>query len=117
MPKVSGPLMSMQASGLIGERLIFSKRGSGQQARFQRAQKDRTTAGRTIQRALYAAAVAAWNNLDDDIKEIYRDLSLLLDMTGYNLFIKLHINGEILDSDFAYYGNRNYGVFHYGKTL
>jgi hypothetical protein len=116
MPKVSGPLMSATASGLIGERLIFSKRATGQQARFQRAQKDFSTVGRTTQRALYAAAVAAWNVLDDDILEIWRDLSLLLDMTGYNLFVKSHLNGEILDADYSYYGDRNYGIFTYGKT-
>src|SRR3990172_670125 len=111
MSKVTGPLMSNVASGKIGERLVFSKRRSGQQVRFQRAQKDVITVDRTTQRALYAAAVAAWNSLDDEIKEIWREMSLPLKISGYNLFIKSHIDGEILDADYSYYGDRNYGIF------
>jgi len=115
MPKLVRPLMSLKASGLIGPRLVFSERGSGSQVRVQNAQKDVITASRTTQRALYSSAVAAWNSLDDIIKAIYNSLSVSLHMTGYNLFIKLHISGEVIDADFSYYGDRNYGLFLYGK--
>jgi len=63
MPKVSGPLYSVSASGSIGERLTFSKRASGQQARFQKPQKDRTTAERTIQRAKFSLGLDLWRSL------------------------------------------------------
>lgn len=116
MSKITGPLLSLEASGLIGERLVFSKRTSGRQARFQRAQKDVITSRRTTQRALYTAAVAAWNSLDDEIKEIWRQMSISLNITGYNLFVKCHIEGSIIDADYSYYGDHNYGIFTYGKT-
>lgn len=117
MPKVHGPLFSIEAHGSIAHVLTFSKRRTGQQVRYQRKQKDYTNAARTAVRAAYAAAVSAWNDLEEDMKEFYRQRSVSLDITGYNFFVKLYLNGDILDSDAAYYGNRTYGVFHYGKEL
>lgn len=86
--KVHGPLMSMEARGLIGERLVFSKRSSGQQARFQKAQKDKTTIDRDIQRSLYQTAVNSWNVLSEPEKQVYRDNAKNLHMSGYNLFMR-----------------------------
>ena len=55
--------MSNRASGKIGERLVFSQRKSGQQVRFQRAQKDVETDARTTQREYYSTAVSWWKTL------------------------------------------------------
>lgn len=115
MAKLTGPLFSNTASGSFGPRLTFSQRRSGQQVRFQRAQKDVITAGRTAQRALYILAVDAWDTLDDVIKNIFKSLAVGENFTGYNLFVKLHIAGEIFGSDTSIYGDRNYGIMVYGK--
>ena len=116
MAKTKGPLMSLAASGLIAERLVFSQRRSGQQARFQKAQKDVITPDRTISRSNYSAAVAAWNNLDLVIKDSFNNLAAGKAFTGYNLFVKLYMTGKIVNSDNAIYGFRDYGIFIYGKS-
>lgn len=105
--KVGGPLMSMEARGKIGERLVFSKRSSGQQARFQKAQKDVTTTTRTIQRNFYNTAVGMWNALTENEKDVFRVRAENLHMTGYNLYMKetiatlsasyLHITGGSIE--------------------
>ena len=115
MAKTNGPLISSTASGAIGQRLVFSQRRSGQQARFQKAQKDVITSDRTIHRSNYSAAVAAWNDLDLITKESFNSLAAGEAFTGYNLFVKLYLTGVIIGSDIAIYGFRNYGIFIYGK--
>ncbi len=57
--KVKGPLQSLEASGMIGPRITFSKRDSGQQARFQKSQKDAETPAQIIQRAKFENASLA----------------------------------------------------------
>jgi len=68
MAKINGPLLSVKASGTIGPRLTFSVRKSGQQARFQRAQKDRITPNRTLQRAKFLLGLTMWRLLPPDEK-------------------------------------------------
>lgn len=97
--KVTGPLMSMNASGKIGGRLVFSQRASGQMARFQRAQKDVQTVARTTQRALYTSAVNGWLALSDNDRELWRLRALNMHMTGYNLYIKENIHSVSYDAD------------------
>ncbi|MCX6763329.1 MAG: hypothetical protein NTZ97_01160 [Candidatus Moranbacteria bacterium] len=117
MAKTKGPLFSQRASGQIGERLVFSQRGSGQQARFQKIQKDVITVKRTTERVKIREAVLAWQNLDDIIKQSWFDLAVGEKLTGYNLFISSYLKSEIVDSDNAIYGFRNYGVFIHGKSV
>lgn len=88
MVKVHGPLMSMEARGKIGQRLVFSKRGSGQQARFQKAQKDVVTSLRTAQRDYYKDSVLIWNHLSVSEKLFYENLSKGKKYTAYNAFVK-----------------------------
>lgn len=63
MAKLKGPLLSLSASGSVGPRLTFSKRKSGSQARFQRAQKDYENAARKTQRDSYRLGIELWNYL------------------------------------------------------
>ena len=116
MVKLNGPLHSDGASGSVGRSLTYSQRKSGSQVRYQRKQKDVITAKRTPYRLSYSAAVAAWNDLDLITKESFNSLAAGEAFTGYNLFVKLYLDGVIVDSDFAIYGFRNYGIFIYGKT-
>ncbi len=73
MVKVKGPLLSMEAVGSIGPRLTFSKRQSGQQVRYQKAQSDVITSGRDTQRGYFSAAYAAWNGLSDNDQQEWND--------------------------------------------
>jgi len=116
MVKIKGPLMSERASGIIGERLVFSVRKSGQQARFQKAQKDKVTQKRTDERTKYTQAVNAWNNLDTDIKVALQQTCAKKRMTCYNYFIQQYILGNISVIGFSIYGARDYSYFIFGKT-
>ena len=112
MVKINSPLMSIQASGKIGERLVFSKRGSGQQARFQKAQKDVSSADRVIQRSAYSTAVLLWNGLTQEQKNVYIDNARNKHYTGYNLFLMQNI---ISFSD-SFYGVALYGSCLFGSN-
>ena len=107
--------MSMTASGMIGERLVFSQRSSGQQVRFQKAQKDVTTVDRVIHRLNYSLAVSAWNALDYATKRSWNIRAIGLPFTGYNLFVKIYLTSLISNIDSSIYGIKDYGIFLYGK--
>lgn len=117
MAKIKGPLMSVAASGQIAERLVFSQRGSGQQARFQMSQKDSITLKRETERAKLREAVSAYQDLSLEEKEYYHSLAVDKKFTGYNLFVKMYLSGLISVGDDSIYGFRNYGSFIYGKSL
>ena len=60
---MSGPLLSIDAHGTLGEALTYSKRTSGAQVRFQKKQADVETAARTTQRSYFQMAVGWWHEL------------------------------------------------------
>lgn len=75
MAKLKNPLLSAQASGSIGPRLTFSQRGSGSQARFQKAQADVITAGRTTQRGYFSEAITQWHTLNSAEQTQWHDFN------------------------------------------
>ena len=99
MAKITGPLLSATASGKIGERLTFSQRKSGQQARFQRAQKDVVNDSHLLVRAKYSEACVAWGLLFNEEKQVYRNLAQGKPLTGFNQFVKAYM----LDPNFSIY--------------
>ena len=114
MAKIKQPLFSQTASGSISEKLTFSLRESGQQVRFQKAQKDVLTSSRIIQRAYYTEAVTAWNLLNETEKQSWVDFAKLKQYTGYNLYMKTYIDNLINGLEKAIYGVANYGNSNYG---
>ena len=116
MAKIRGPLLSQEARGKIAERLVFSLRSSGQQARFQNKQKDVITEFRTVQRAYYLAAVSAWNLLNSSEKQEWRERAFSKHYTGYNLFVKIYINNLIYAEQKATFGVAIYGHALYGYS-
>ena len=63
MVKLTGPLLSQEASGTFGPRLTFSRKKTGQQVRFQRKQKDYVNAARTTQRGYFQMAAGWWGEM------------------------------------------------------
>lgn len=104
--------MSMEASGKIGPDLVFSKRKSGQMARYQRPPKDRETASQVLQRAVYTAGVSAWNALTEEQKSEWIESAVNLHMTGYNLYMRNYLDTHSAGEDVATYG---IGIF--GNTI
>jgi hypothetical protein len=88
MAKITGPLMSMTASGLVGARLVFSNKKTGQQVRFQRSNIDANSFDQKTNRAVYQDAVAEWNLLSAAEKKVWKDQAVGRSLTGFNLFIQ-----------------------------
>lgn len=116
MAKIKGPLYSVRASGMIGERLTFSHRASGQQARFQKKQTDIITVDRQAVRDIYTLGVAAWNILSISEKGVYKTDAISMKMTGYNYFMKRYILSQVFAWVKAIYGQGIYGGAVYGKV-
>lgn len=110
MAKPTSPLMSFQASGKIGQRLVFSVRSSGQQVRFQKSQKDIKTLPRLEVRSAYSSSVFDWVSLPDIDKNIYVQRAKSLHMTGYNLFIKENISFGSAELGIMFLGSNFLGV-------
>jgi len=73
MAKLEGPLLSHDAHGTLGNVLTYSKRKIVKQVRFQRKQKDRTTADRTTNRTYFQEGITAWHTLTDEQKGEWND--------------------------------------------
>lgn len=95
MPKVQGPLFSLEAKGSLNKTLTFQKR-RGTTAVYQyKKPGDVTpiwpTGAQTVSRLFYFLATFIWNDLDDDSKALVeswaRDTGK--PMSGFNYIIKL----------------------------
>ena len=80
--------MSLTASGLVGERLVFSLRKTGQQARIQKSNTDLNSFSQNRNRDVYRDAVAEWNLLTTAEKNDWKALAAGQNLTGYNLFMQ-----------------------------
>lgn len=116
MAKVKNPLMSISASGSIAENLTFSIKKTGQQVRWQKKQKDVESYARNVQRSAYSKAVVAWRVLDQVEKNSWKTLAGCSPLTGYNLFVREHIAGNITNDSFAFFGSGIFGVCILGNT-
>jgi hypothetical protein len=100
--KVHGPLLSQEAKGTISTFLTFSKRESGQQARWQKKQKDRESDKQIIQRSQFLLASLACRNFNygsaifgvslfgSEIV-LYNNRAKEKNLSGYNLCISEYI--------------------------
>ena len=97
MAKVSGPCMSTEAHGTIGNCLTFQQRGRGFAAiRPPVPRKSKTsnpTAGQTTQRLKIKALVESWQAFTDEQKAAWNAEAKISgdNLSGYHHFIK---NGE-----------------------
>jgi hypothetical protein len=117
MVKLLSPLHSEQARGIFGPRMVFQRRGGKNLLRFQLPQKDILTPLRVSQRSKYILAVKAWNSLSQSEKDFYNNLALQKKFSGYNLYMKLNISGEIIENSTSFFGDRFYGSMIYGNEI
>lgn len=116
MAKITSPLLSKTASGSILGLLVFSIRSSGQQVRFQRAQKDIITNARISQRAIYLNAVLAWNTLSQSEKLEWKTEAKKLHFTGYNLFMQNYLGDYISGRAKSVFGIAIFGDSIFGEV-
>lgn len=102
MAKVTLPLLSESAQGSVGGVLTFSVRGSGQQVRYQRKQKNLPSADQVVARAVYADACLAWYLMEygvaqygeaqyGDSQDFNNALAEGEAMSGFNIFVQDYI--------------------------
>jgi hypothetical protein len=100
--KVIGPLLSQEAKGTIGDVITFSKRKTGQMARYQRKQRDVLTISRTEQRQKFQNASLGCRFLEygeaifgvalfGNEKSLYLEEAKRQGLTPYNVCIKEYI--------------------------
>ena len=97
MAKVSGPLFSSEASGVVAGQLVFGTwKGAGVVRRHTPQKASRTTA-QAQSRNKMQSAVGAWQYLSSEEKQAYAARAALIGKTGYNLFISDSLAGTIVD--------------------
>lgn len=79
MAKTKGPLFSNTAWGTIRRALTFSRRTSGQQVRYQRAQVDYENPARATQREKFSLGLVLWRALPTNEKDYWNEI----EMKGY----------------------------------
>lgn len=101
MALVTGPLMSMSATGSVGKALTFSNSKGAPVARGYKVPSNPNTAAQQAQRALMSAAVAGWKNLQSLAKTAWnlRASLLLPRYSGANAFTKYMIAEQVAETD------------------
>ena len=113
MPKLTGPLMSLSAKGLLNKTLIFQKTVSGHKAyRYIRPGGINPFTPSAIQRdkrMLFNLITARWQTMTDNERKVYNDLvnDQGLSMSGFNWFYK-----EALKNLSKYLGLQSYWSFN-----
>lgn len=101
MALVTGPLLSMSASGSVGKAITFSNAKGAPVARGYKVPSNPNTAAQQAQRAFMAYAVAAWKALSSDAKTAFNLRASLLNPrnSGANVFTRTNIVEQKAETD------------------
>ncbi len=111
----------MTAQKQLGKTLIYKMKGGRAfvtgYGRPGRKNPFSPSVSQVENREFYANAVAVWQAKTQEQKDYWNDLAKEknFNMSGWNLFYKKLFSGEITILTTAYYGDRFYGKFAYGK--
>ena len=89
MAKVTGPLMSMSATGQLGRQIIFAGLGKGSRAYQLKPPKG---TGNPARKSLYADGCAAWQALTNEQKQVFVEAARPLKLTGFNLYMRDYLS-------------------------
>lgn len=95
MAKVTGPAFSLDARGPLGGGICFTRCMNGNRVILMPNHKDAATAAQLAQRASYTSAHSLWRALGAASKAYYDSLAESQHMSGYNLYMKKCLLGEI----------------------
>jgi hypothetical protein len=118
MSILSGPLFSISGKGKLKNIITYRERyGKSYSYKFYYPGSKKYFIPSTEQiqnRKTYRSAVAAWNSLSENEKNIYRKRSKGKNYSGYNLFVKEYLVSPPPPKIFSIYGNKIYGTYKYG---
>lgn len=92
MTKLSTPLLSLKASGTIGDAITFQKRSRVSFAREKPIPTDRKSDNQLWHRYLYRQACQYWNALTETQKLFYRKEGSKRGMPGFALFMRQELD-------------------------
>lgn len=101
MAKVLAPLISLSASGSVGGVLTYGRRKGVDVVRKRPQEPRMRTVGQAEQRDKVAAAVAAWQSLTTEQKNVWRSKAKGMGQTGYSMFVSDYLLTDV--SGFGYY--------------
>lgn len=87
MPKVKGPLFSLQASGTFRDALEFRTVNGQAIVGGTKGKTPPRSPAQQAQSARFKAAVAGWQALDQSTKNAWRTAATSTGMTGYQLYL------------------------------
>jgi len=91
MAKTEGPLLSVRAHGSIGNILTFQGRKHFQHSHKKALPTNPRTPAQIADRLLFANAVAGWQALTTEQKQVYNNMSAQYgNIPGFNIYIKLN---------------------------
>lgn len=100
MAKTKAPLGSFSAHGGLAKSLIYRvSQGVNIVSGFYKPGSYRqrpASVSQLAQRAIYSAAVVAWNSLTSEEKLEYVTRALPLHLTGFNLFLREYIENPVV---------------------
>jgi hypothetical protein len=92
MPKVTGPLFSLEAVGKLKDTITYQRRPGGAAVVFQPDPRQPRTAAQVAQRASMASAVSFWQSMEAGLKQHYRNAASGTGMSGYNRYVRKFMN-------------------------
>ena len=95
MPKVTGPLFSVDAKGTLADILTYQGGFGKHRAQKKPAHRDTFSAPQLIERLLFLEGRDHWSSLSTEDKATYNSLGHKQGMTGYNYVIKEFKKGRI----------------------
>ena len=99
MAKVKGPLLSLSASGTVGDSMTFGKWKGVNTVRIKGTPSNPNTSGQQTQRTAFSNAVASWKAQDETTQTSWntRAREMGLTMSGFNLYVKEYIAQGVVD--------------------
>jgi len=95
MAKVTGPLFSVEGTGKLGEGICFTRSLGGARVILNPTHKDAYSALQSVHRSSFITGKSMWKALSAVSKAYYNTLAADLKMTGYNLYIKKVLLGQV----------------------
>lgn len=91
MAKLSGPCFSLDASGKLGDTVVFSKWKGRNYARKWLKPSNPQSSGQTGIRSMFGMLAAAWGALAANVKSTWDALAVSLNVSSFNAYMKVNM--------------------------
>ena len=91
MARVTGPLLSLDASGTVYDTLTYAKWKERNYVRQWFKPANPQSAGQVAQRAVFAAGVADWQSQTAETQADWDEAARVFYISGFNYFVQQYI--------------------------